>query len=47
MVKREQTHALETTELQALNDFRKKTYADKLQKARRALADQQIKLKGM
>jgi len=47
MVKQEQTHALETTELQALNDFRKKTYADKLQKARRALADQQIKLKGM
>jgi hypothetical protein len=47
MVKQEQTQALETTELQALNDFRKKTYADKLQKARRALADQQIKLKGM
>ncbi len=33
MVKQEQTHALETTELQALNNFRKKTYADKLQKA--------------
>ncbi len=45
--KQEQTHALEKTQLQALQDFRKRTFVDKLQKARRTLADQQLKLKGM
>ena len=47
MVERERTHALETAELKGLNDLRKKTYADKLQKAQRALADQQLKFKGV
>ncbi len=45
--KQEQTHALEKTQLQALQGFRKRTFVDKLQKARRTLADQQLKLKGM
>ncbi len=45
--KREQTHALEKTKLQALQDFCKRTFVDKLQKARQTLADQQLKLKGM
>ncbi len=43
----EQTHAPEKTQLQALQDFHKRTFVDKLQKARRTLADQQLKLKGM
>jgi hypothetical protein len=31
--KQEQTHALENTQLQALQDFYKRTFVDKLQKA--------------
>jgi hypothetical protein len=41
------THALEKTQLQALQDFCKRTFVDKLQKAQPTLADQQLKLKGM
>ncbi len=45
--KQGQTHALEKTQLQALQDFCKRTFVDKLQKARQTLADQQLKLKAM
>ncbi len=44
---RERTHPLEKTQLQALQDFCKRTFVDKLQKAPQTLADQQLKLKGM
>jgi len=44
---RERTHILDKSNLKALQDFRKKTFADKLQKARQMLADQQSKLKEM
>jgi hypothetical protein len=38
---------LDRSKLKALQDYRKKTFADKLQKARQTLADQQGKLKEM
>jgi hypothetical protein len=44
---RERTHIFDRSNLKALQDFRKKTFADKLQKARQMLADQQSKLKEM
>jgi hypothetical protein len=44
---RERTHILDRSKLKALQDFRKRTFADKLQKARQTLADQQSKLKEM
>jgi hypothetical protein len=43
----ERTHALQKIQLQALQDYCKKTCVDELQKARRILDDQQLKLKGM
>jgi hypothetical protein len=42
-----QTHAFEKTQLQALQDFCKRKFVDKLQKAQQTLTDQQLKLKGM
>ena len=44
---RERTHIFDRSNLKALQDFRKKTFADKLQKAQKMLADQQSKLKEM
>ena len=38
---------MDQSKLKALQDFRKRTFADKLQKARQTLADQQSKLKEM
>ncbi len=43
----ERTLILDRSKLKALQDYRKKTFADKLQKARQTLADQQGKLKEM
>ncbi len=44
---RERTHILFRSNLKALQDYRKRTFADKLHRARQTLADQQSKLKEM
>ena len=43
---RERAHMTDQINLNTLQEFRKSTFADKLQKARKTLASQQGKLKG-